>query len=122
VFQLISGLPQFGVDTESTGIATMLLNMITDDKYGQALRAVLQQGQNEQVLKTIGAGTIGIIDVDQKALEVRSLTGAGLSQKQRENVIEDARGRGLDIENALSNAATYGYNNQYYVSRGFPSA
>ena len=122
VFQLMSGLPQFGTDNETTGIATMLLNMITDDKYGQALRAVLQQGQNDQILKTIGAGTIGIIDVDQKALEVRSSTGAGLTQKQRENVIEDARGRGLDIENALSNAATYGYNNQYYISRGFPSA
>jgi pyridoxine 5'-phosphate synthase PdxJ len=115
-------LPTFGADAFNSGATPMLLDMLTDDLYGQATRAVLLQGSNEQILKTIGKETIGISDIEKVALGVRALAGEGLTPQQRENVIEDARARNLDINNALANAVFYGYNNQYFVSRGFPSA
>lgn len=120
--QLSSVLPTFGADAFNSGATPMLLDMLTDDLYGQATRAVLLQGSNEQILKTIGKETIGISDIEKVALGVRALAGEGLTPQQRENVIEDARARNLDINNALANAVFYGYNNQYFVSRGFPSA
>lgn len=120
--QLCALLPTFGADTFNSGATSMLLNMLTDDVYGEAVRAVLLQGQNEQILKTIGKETIGISDIEKLALGVRAVAGEGLTSQQRENVIDDARARNLDINNALANAVFYGYNNQYYLSRGYPSA
>lgn len=120
--QLCALLPSLGADSFNSGATPMLLDMLTDDIYGQATRAVLLQGSNEQILKTIGKETIGISDIEKVALGVRALAGEGLTPQQRENVIEDARARNLDVNNALANAVFYGYNNQYYVSRGFPSA
>lgn len=117
--QLSSILPTFAADAFNSGATPMLLKMLTDDIYGQATRAVLLQGSNEQVLKTIGKETIGISDIEKVALGVRASEGQGLTPQQRENVIEDARAKNLDINNALANAVFYGYNNQYYVSRGF---
>jgi hypothetical protein len=120
--QLCAILPTIGFDAFNSGATPMLLDMLTNDIYGQATRAVLLQGSNEQILKTIGKETIGISDIEKVALGVRALAGEGLTPQQRENVIEDARARNLDINNALANAVFYGYNNQYFVSRGFPSA
>lgn len=120
--QLCSLLPSLGVDAFNSGATPMLLDMLTDDIYGEAVRAVLLQGSNEQVLKNIGKETIGISDIEKVALGVRALAGEGLTPQQRENVIEDARAKNLDISNALANAVFYGYNNQYYVSRGYPAA
>jgi hypothetical protein len=120
--QLSSVLTTFGTDAFNSGATPMLLDMLTDDIYGEATRAVLLQGSNEQILKTIGKETIGISDIEKAALGVRAIAGEGLTPQQRENVIEDARARNLDINNALANAVFYGYNNQYYVSRGFPPA
>lgn len=120
--QFCSVLSTFGADAFNSGATPMLLDMLTDDLYGQSTQAVLLQGSNEQILKTIGKETIGITDIEKAALGVRALAGEGLSQQQRENVIEDARAKNLDINNALANAVFYGYNNQYYVSRGYPAA
>ncbi len=120
--QLCSVLSTFGADAFNSGATPMLLDMLTDDIYGEATRAVLLQGSNEQILKTIGKETIGISDIEKAALGVRAIAGEGLTPQQRENVIEDARARNLDINNALANAVFYGYNNQYYVSRGYPPA
>lgn len=122
IAQLSTLLPTFAADALNSGATPMLLKMLTDDIYGQATRAVLLQGSNEQILKTIGKETIGISDIEKVALGVRALEGEGLTPQQRENVIEDARAKNLDINNALANAVFYGYNNQYYVSRGFPPA
>lgn len=117
-----TGLPSFGADPYNTGTADMLLNMLSNDRYGEAVRAVLLQGQNAQVLQSIGKQTIGVANVSETARRARASSGAGLTDEQRENVIKDARERGLDLDNAISNASLYGYNNRYYMSRGFPSA
>lgn len=120
--QLCSQLPSFGIDAFNSGATPMLLNMLTDDIYGEAVKAVLLQGSNEQILKIIGKETIGISDIEKVALGVRAQAGVGLTLQQRENVIEEARAKNLDINNALANAVFYGYNNQYYVSKGYPPA
>ena len=115
-------LPALGADPNNIGAGKMLVKLAKDNKYGQAIRASLLQGQNELVLKRIGARTIGIPDVSKLSKEIRTAGGQGLTLQQKENVTTDARERGLDIANALSNAALYGYDNKYYVSRGYPSA
>jgi len=120
--QLTSLLTTLGTDSFNSGATSMLLDMLTDDIYGEATRAVLLQGKNEQTLKLIGKETIGISDIERLALGVRAAEGEGLTAQQRENVIDDARSRNLDINTALANAAFYGYNNQYYTSRGYPKA
>ena len=119
----ISNFPNFGVDYNNSGIRNMLINMVTDDRYGEAIRASLIQGQNDQILQTIGARTIGVPDIKIKAAEYQFGSGqTTLSNQQRENVIADARAQGLSESNAIQNAELYGYNNQYYVSRGYPTA
>jgi hypothetical protein len=120
--QLTALLTSLGTDAFNSGTTPMLLDMLTDDIYGEATKAVLLQGKNEQTLKLIGKETIGISDIERLALGVRAAEGEGLTAQQRENVIDDARSRNLDINTALANAAFYGYNNQYYISRGYPKA
>lgn len=96
--------------------------MVTDDKYGDAVKAVLLQGVNDNVLNTVGISGVGVPAVSQTAQKISSAGGNGLTDQQRENIIAEARLRNADIETALVNAAFYGYNSQYYQNLGYPAA
>lgn len=123
IFFTIASFPKFGVDIYNTGIRDMLVNMTTENKYGEALRACLIQGQNDKILQSIGTKNIGIPDVTASAKEYQLANGGTvLTIQQRENVIADARAQQLLESDAIRNAELYGYNNQYYVSRGYPVA
>lgn len=114
--------PQFGLDLSNVGVGNMLEQLATDNRFGQAIKASLIQGKNEQTLRKAGLGHVGIADISKLSRATNASAGAGLTLLQKENVSSDARERGLDIENALANASTYGYDNQYYMNRGYPSA
>jgi hypothetical protein len=119
----IASFPNFGVDYNNSGIRDMLIEMTTDDRYGEALKASLIQGQNDKILQTIGTKNVGIPDTELQARKYQFENGqTTLTVQQRENVIADARAQQLLESNAIRNAELYGYNNQYYVSRGYPVA
>lgn len=119
----IASFPNFGVDYNNSGIRDMLIKMTTDDRYGEALKASLIQGQNDKILQTIGTKNVGIPDTELQARKYQFENGQStLTVQQRENVIADARAQQLLESDAIRNAELYGYNNQYYVSRGYPVA
>ena len=123
VITTIVSFPNFGVDFHNSGIRDMLINMTTADRYGEAIKACLIQGQNDQILQRIGTKNIGIPDIDSNAKKYQFESGqTTLTIQQRENVIADARAQQLLESDAIRNAELYGYNNQYYVSRGYPVA
>jgi len=121
VLALLS-FPTIGTDPYNSGVRKLLYSMLTNDKYGEAVQAVLLQGQNDNALKSIGVSTVGIPDIPKLSKELSAQSGKGLTIQQQQNVIEYARRNGLDQNSALANAAFYGYDNQFYVSRGFESA
>jgi hypothetical protein len=123
VITTIISFPNFGIDFHNSGIKNMLINMTTADRYGEAIKACLIQGQNDQILQTIGTKNIGIPDIESNARRYQFESGqTRLTIQQRENVIADARAQQLLESDAIRNAEFYGYNNQYYVSRGYPVA
>lgn len=123
IIATISSFPNFGIDYNNSGIRDMLINLTTDDRYGEALKACLIQGQNDKILQSIGTKNIGIPDISTNAKEFQFETGkTTLTIQQRENVVADARAQQLLESDAIRNAELYGYNNQYYVSRGYPAA
>jgi hypothetical protein len=73
-------------------------------------------------LSTAGINPVGIANVSAVAKTVAAQGGGGLTPQQTENVTAEARARNANISAALTNAALYGYNNQYYVNLGYPSA
>ena len=121
VLSLLS-FPSIGTDPYNSGVRTLLYGMLTNNKYGEAVQAVLLQGQNDNTLRSIGISTVGVPDIPKLSKELSSATGTGLTIQQQQNVIEYARRNGLDQDAAVANAAFYGYDNQFYISRGFESA
>jgi len=123
IMTTISSFPNFGVDFHNSGIGDMLIDMTTNDKYGEAIKACLIQGQNDTILQSIGTKNIGIPDISNNVKEYRYDAGKSvLTIQQRENVIANARAQQLLESDAIRNAELYGYDNQYYVSRGYPVA
>lgn len=114
--------PTVGTDPYNSGVRKLLYDMITNDKYGEAVQAVLLQGQNDNTLRPIGISTVGVPDIPKLSKELSAAAGTGLTVQQQQNVIEYARRNGLDQDAAVANAAFYGYDNQFYISRGFESA
>jgi hypothetical protein len=114
--------PTFGVDADRVGVSAMLLACATKDIYGEAIQSILLQGQNEQALKTVGGKSVGVPTVAQVTKIYRAQTGGDLSVQQKENIIDYARNNSLDVGEAITNAALYGYDNMFYTSRGYPSA
>ena len=114
-------LPSIGTDPNKLGVVPFLTSLVTNDIYGEAFAAVLLQGQNNKALNAIGASNTSVPDVNQAAVLLAATTGAGLTQPQRDNVIDYARNHSLDINTALENAALFGYNNNFYISQGYPS-
>ena len=114
--------PTFGVDADRIGISNMLLACTTKDIYGEAIQSILLQGKNEQALKAVGGKSIGVPTVAQVTKIYRAQTGGDLSVQQKENIIDYARNNSLDVAEAITNAALYGYDNVFYTSRGYPSA
>jgi hypothetical protein len=114
--------PTFGVDADRIGVSAMLLACTTDDLYGEAIKSIIIQGKNEQALKAVGGKNIGVPTVAQVTKIYRAQTGGDLSVQQKENIIDYARNNSLDVGEAITNAALYGYDNMFYTSRGYPSA
>jgi hypothetical protein len=115
-------LTGLGADTSNIGTGDYFAMMATNDLYGDAVKSALLQGPNNQVLSTAGVNPVGIADIQSVAKSVAAQGGGGLTPQQRENVTAEARARNANIDAALTNAALYGYNNQYYVNLGYPSA
>jgi ribosome maturation protein Sdo1 len=111
-----------GADNFNIGTRDYFNQLATDDIYGDAVKSSLLAGPNNLVLNSAGVNPVGVANIDSVAKTVLAKGGGGLTPQQRENVIAEARARNANIDAALTNAALYGYNNQYYVNLGYPNA
>jgi len=117
-----SVIPGLSPDPNQIGINSYLSSLVTDDIYGQSFYSILVQGLNAHALKSVSTNSIGVPDVTEVSRKLGASSGAGLTAAQRDNVIDYARNHNLDLANALENAALFGYNNDFYVSRGYAPA
>ena len=117
-----SVIPSLSPDPNQIGVNLYLRSLVTDDIYGQSVYSILIQGLNANALKSVTSISVGIPDVTEASQKLGASTGAGLTAAQRDNVIDYARNHNLDLATALENAALFGYNNSFYVSRGYASA
>ena len=121
---VLSGLnlTQLGADNNNIGTQDYLTALAVDDIYGDAVKSSLLAGPNNQTLSSAGINPVGISNVAAVAKTVAAQGGGGLTAQQKENVTAEARARNANVDAALTNAALYGYNNQYYVNLGYPGA
>jgi len=117
-----SVIPSLSPDPNQIGVNSYLSSLATDDIYGQSVYSILVQGLNANALKSVTSISVGIPDVTEASQKLGASTGAGLTAAQRDNVIDYARNHNLDLATALENAALFGYNNSFYVSRGYAPA
>jgi len=117
-----SVMPSLSPDPNQIGVNSYLSSLATDDIYGQSVYSILVQGLNANALKSVTSISVGIPDVTEASQKLGASTGAGLTAAQRDNVIDYARNHNLDLATALENAALFGYNNSFYVSRGYAPA
>lgn len=90
--------------------------------YGEAIRAAIQESRN-QSQKDLADIPDNITSNTQD--EIRNVTQnqiGQLTEKQKQNIIDDARATGSDPNVALSNAEKYGYDREYYAQKGYPEA
>jgi hypothetical protein len=81
------------------------------------------EGRNRA--RQTSAGISDNISADTTAILSAKLSAkqsAGLTDLQKQNVIADAKELKIDPNQALSNAQLFGYNNDYFVKKGYPSA
>lgn len=124
ILNLAKSLPSFGVDKLNLGFKDVLSGV--SDKtsiYGEAIQAAMMEGRN-RARQTL-AGISDNISADPTAIlgaKLAAKQSAGLTDLQKQNVIADAKDLKIDPNQALSNAQLFGYNNDYFVKKGYPSA
>lgn len=124
VMQMAAALPKFGVDKNKLGYAVLLAGMADSrNVYGEAVHVSLLEGRNTARQQKAGVTNSAVIDPTAVlATKVAADESKGLSDQQKQNIIDDAKAIGADPKYALQNAETFGYNNSYYVKKGYPSA
>lgn len=124
VMQLAASLPKFGVDRNSMGYRALLSGMADNrNVFGEAVNVALMEGRNTDRQKKSGVPNNILADVALvTAGKIAVNTAAGLTPQQKQNVVDDARAMGKDPDTALKLATTFGYNNDYYQRKGYPSA
>ena len=124
VLAMAGSLPRYGVDKQQLGFKEMFTNIAdTSTVYGEAIQVALLEGRNQSrqslssVPDNITADPIAILGAKIQADASKDLT-----DQQKQNIINEAQSQGVDPAQALSNAKSFGYQNDYYVKKGYPSA
>jgi len=124
ILNLAKSLPSYGVDKQNLGFKDVLSGVADKNSiYGEAIQAAMMEGRNRA--RQTSAGISDNISADPTAILSAKLSAkqsAGLTDLQKQNVIADAKDLKIDPNQALSNAQLFGYNNDYFVKKGYPSA
>jgi hypothetical protein len=124
VLNMAKSLPKYGVDKQNLGFKDVISGVADKNSvYGEAIQAAMMEGRNRA--GQTSAGIPDNISADPTAILGSTLAAnraKGLTDQQKENIYADAKALGVDPNQALSNANLFGYNNDYFVKKGYPSA
>jgi hypothetical protein len=91
--------------------------------YGEALLVSLLEGRNQSRMSSVGMRDN--ITADATAIlgaKILANSKKDLTPEQIENITNYARSQGKDPAAAVSNSKLFGYQNSFYVSKGYPEA
>ena len=124
VLGMAANLPKYGVDKQEMGFRDTFTGIADKNSiYGEALLVSLLEGRNQSRMSSVGVRDN--ITADPTAiLGARILANSkkDLTPQQLENITDYARKQGKDPAQAVSNSKLFGYQNSFYVSKGYPAA
>ena len=124
VMQMAASLPKFGVDKNNMGYKEVMGGMADSrNVYGEAVYVSLLEGRNTARQQKAGVTNSAVVEPSSiLATQVATNESKGLTDQQKENIIADCKATGADPKYVLQNAGNFGYNNAYYVKKGYPAA
>jgi len=124
VLNLAKNLPKYGEDKQNLGYKDVMAGVADKNSVtGQAIMASLMEGRNRA--RQQSAGIPDNISADSNSILSNSLAAkkaSGLTDLQKQNITADCKVTGADPKYVIQNAENFGYNNAYYVKKGYPSA
>ena len=124
VLGMAANLPKYGVDKQQMGFRDTFTGIADKNSiYGEALLVSLLEGRNQARMSSVGMQDN--ITADATAIlgaKILANSKKDLTPQQLENITDYARKQGKDPAQAISNSKLFGYQNSFYVSKGYPDA
>jgi hypothetical protein len=124
VLGMAANLPKYGVDKQEMGFRDTFTGIADKNSiYGEALLVSLLEGRNQSRMSSVGMRDN--ITADPTAIlgaKILANSKKDLTPQQIENITNYARSQGKDPASAISNSKLFGYQNSFYVSKGYPAA
>jgi hypothetical protein len=124
VLGMAANLPKYGVDKQQMGFRDTFTGIADKNSiYGEALLVSLLEGRNQARMSSVGMQDN--ITADATAIlgaKILANSKKDLTPQQLENITDYARKQGKDPAQAVSNSKLFGYQNSFYVSKGYPDA
>jgi hypothetical protein len=124
VLGMAANLPKYGVDKQEMGFRDTFTGIADKNSiYGEALLVSLLEGRNQSRMSSVGMRDN--ITADPTAIlgaKILANSKKDLTPQQLENITDYARKQGKDPAQAVSNSKLFGYQNSFYVSKGYPAA
>ena len=124
VLNMAGNLPKYGVDKQQMGYNKTFTGVADRDSIvGEAIMVSLLEGRNQA--RQSSAGVRDNITADPLQIlgtKIASNSSKELTEQQKANIIDYAKKQGKDPSQALSNSKLFGYQNSFYVSKGYPDA
>jgi hypothetical protein len=124
VLNMAGNLPKYGVDKQQMGYNKTFTGVADRDSIvGEAIMVSLLEGRNQA--RQSSAGVRDNITADPLQIlgtKIATNSSKELTEQQKANIIDYAKKQGKDPSQALSNSKLFGYQNSFYVSKGYPDA
>ena len=121
---MAANLPKYGVDKQQMGFRDTFTGIADKNSIvGEAITVALLEGRNQARMNSVGMQDN--ITADATAIlgaKILANSKKDLTPQQIENISDYARKQGKDPAQAVSNSKLFGYQNTFYVSKGYPAA
>ena len=124
VLGMAANLPKYGVDRQEMGFRDTFTGIADKNSiYGEALLVSLLEGRNQSRMSSVGMrDNITADPTTILGAKILANSKKDLTPQQIENITDYARSQGKDPASAVSNSKLFGYQNSFYVSKGYPAA
>ena len=124
VLGMAQNLPKYGVDKQQMGFRDTFTGIADKNSiYGEAIQVALLEGRNQARMSSSGMqDNITADPLKILGAKITSNAKKDLTPQQLENITAEAKSRGVDPAQAISNSKLFGYQNSYYVNKGYPAA
>jgi len=124
VLNMAGNLPKYGVDKQQMGYNKTFTGVADKDSIvGEAIMVSLLEGRNQARQTSVGVrDNITADPLQILGTKIATNASRDLTEQQKANIIDYAKKQGKDPSQALSNSKVFGYQNSFYVSKGYPDA